>query len=342
MSSTIKRLSYSNEFDIIRLVLSCAVLFQHSETILNTPNFLNLSSIPAVPIFIFISGLLVTESLIFSTSIQKYFIKRIRRILPGYYFVVIFGGFSLFIINNFFINEQGISIFNLIKYYAFNLLFLNFLHPCIQNIDTNTIISNCAINGSLWTIKFELFFYLILPIIFLLARNSTKFFIFLTTLCLVLLALGADISIYIRIFICFFAGVGFSMIRQHWRFIYKFKKINSILRFSLVIFLILLSGWRIVPLYLILPLLLLSSFYPTKDSSKDLKISKYGDLSYGIYLIHFPIIRILGSFPMFTELNGFILSFLVLLLSVIGSYFLYWKVERRFLNQNSHYYKSSN
>ena len=115
-------------------------------------------------------------------------------------------------------------------------------------------------------------------------------------------------------------------------------KINSILRLSLVIFIIFLSG-GILPLYLILPLLLLTSFLPTKDISKDFKISKYGDLSYGIYLIHFPIIRLLSISPIFNNLPDNFLIFLVVSLSVIGAFILYWKVERRFLEKNSYYYK---
>ena len=60
-----ERLSYSNEFDFTRLMLAFAVVFQHCSTLLKTNGVLNFNAIPAVPIFIFISGLFVTESFIF-------------------------------------------------------------------------------------------------------------------------------------------------------------------------------------------------------------------------------------------------------------------------------------
>ena len=94
-----ERLSYSNEFDFIRLVLAFAIVFQHCSSILKTNNVLNFNSIPAVPIFIFISGLFVSESFIFSPSIKKYFLKRIKRILPAYFTVVIGGGLFVFMTN---------------------------------------------------------------------------------------------------------------------------------------------------------------------------------------------------------------------------------------------------
>ena len=145
-------------------------------------------------------------------------------------------------------------------------------------------------------------------------------------------------SIYLIIFFCFLSGVGFSMLRKNWIPLLDNIKINSFLRFSLVIFIIFLSG-GILPLYLILPLLLLTSFLPTKDISKDFTISKYGDFSYGIYLIHFPIIRILSINPVLKNLPDPYLIFLVISLSVIGAFILYWKVERRFLEKNSYYDK---
>ena len=65
-----ERLSYSNEFDFTRLILAFAVVFQHCSAILKTNNVLNFNSIPAVPIFIFISGLFVSESFIFFRNVE--------------------------------------------------------------------------------------------------------------------------------------------------------------------------------------------------------------------------------------------------------------------------------
>tara|TARA_B100000242_G_C43002300_1_gene465656 strand:- start:247 stop:1290 length:1044 start_codon:yes stop_codon:yes gene_type:complete len=336
-----KKLSYSNEFDFARLMLAIAVVLQHCSTLLKTNNILNFNAIPAVPIFIFISGLFVTESFIFCSSIKRYFFKRIKRILPAYFTVVILGGLLVLFTKVSLSNLNLTNLISLIKYYLFNLLFLNFKYPCLQNTDLINNATDCAVNGSLWTIKFELLFYLLLPILIFFGRNSKKFFHVLTIISLVFVAFEKNMSIYLTIFFCFLSGVGFSVIRQNWNSLFKNIKINSYLRFLLVISVILLSG-GILPLYLVLPLLLLTSFFPTKDVSKDLKISKFGDLSYGIYLIHFPIIRILSANSFLKNLPEPYLIFLVLFLSIIGAFFLYWKVERKFLEKNSYYYKMIN
>ena len=333
-----ERLSYSNEFDFTRLMLAFAVVFQHCSTLLKTNDVLNFNAIPAVPIFIFISGLFVTESFIFSSSIKKYFLKRIKRILPAYFTVVIGGGLLVFMTNILLSKLNFTDFISLLKYYLFNLVFLNFKYPCLQNTDLITNANDCAVNGSLWTIKFELLFYLILPILIYLGRNSKKFFQLLTLISLILVASENNMSIYSTIFFCFLSGIGFSMTRNNWDSLLRKIKINSFLRFSLVVSIIFLSG-GMLPLYLILPLLLFTSFLPTNDISKDFKISKFGDLSYGIYLIHFPIIRILSATPVLKILPDFFVTSLVLLLSVIGAFILYWKVERRFLEKNSYYYK---
>ena len=335
-----ERLSYSNEFDFTRLMLAFAVVFQHCSTLLKTNDVLNFNAIPAVPIFIFISGLFVTESFIFSSSIKKYFLKRIKRILPAYFIVVILGGLLVLLTKISLVNLNLENIISLVKYYSFNLIFLNFIYPCLQNTDLITNATDCAVNGSLWTIKYELFFYLLLPLLIFLGRKSKKFFQLLTITSLIFIALEHNLSIYLTIFFCFLNGVGFSMIRQNWNSLLGNIKVNSFLRFLLVISIIFLSG-GILPLYIILPLLLLTSFLPTKDISKDFKISKYGDLSYGIYLIHFPVIRILSTSSVLKNLPDLYLIFLVLSLSVIGAFILYWKIERRFLAKNSYYYKLS-
>jgi len=67
---------------------------------------------------------------------------------------------------------------------------------------------------------------------------------------------------------------------------------------------------------------------------------KFGDLSYGIYIVHFPIIQILISYQLFeySPVVGLIaaISF-VLLLSVISWHFL----EKPFLKRSSHYIVAS-
>jgi len=329
-----KRISRSNEFDITRILLAIVVVFQHCSKLLNTPEILNFNSIPAVPIFIFLSGFLVSESFLFSKSLKIYFEKRIRRILPAYTFVVILGGLAVYLKNIFFENIDLVNVYSLFKYYFFNLLFLNFKYPCIQSIENIRDVNLCAVNGSLWTIKFEILFYLLLPIILSFGNISKNFFTFLLISNFIVLFFKSYISVNFFIFSCFLTGTCLYVIKNKWENIYQNHKIDSYLRFLLVIVLLILSG-GFIPFFIVLPLLLLISLFPTKNKAKDLKIFKYGDLSYGIYLVHFPIIRIINWEQDFLNLPSFFLPFLVLIFSSISAFIIYWKLEKRFILKRS-------
>jgi peptidoglycan/LPS O-acetylase OafA/YrhL len=64
--------------------------------------------------------------------------------------------------------------------------------------------------------------------------------------------------------------------------------------------------------------------------------SKYGDFSYGVYIVHWPILQTLTSLRII-KINPYL--FFVLAVSLIGlAAFLMWHlVEKRFLASSSHY-----
>ena len=101
------------------------------------------------------------------------------------------------------------------------MLFLNFLNPCIDNVDLFSSADECAVNGSLWTIKFELIFYTILPFLFLINKYIKDFFRKLIISTSTLLAFSQFFSIYWIISFCFLNGVGLSMTRNSWGRLYK-------------------------------------------------------------------------------------------------------------------------
>ena len=68
--------------------------------------------------------------------------------------------------------------------------------------------------------------------------------------------------------------------------------------------------------------------------------SKYGDFSYGIYIVHWPILQVLIVFGL-ARMNAYM--FLLVSLSIIGlAGSLMWHlVESRFLASSSHYRQTS-
>ncbi len=334
------RIPRSNELDFLRLILATSVVFQHASLAGVNTYMPWVERIPAVPVFILLSGLLVTESYQNSPLLIIYIKKRLRRILPGYIAVVLLGGVILWTIGAILSLPGAGSPKELAYYYFYNLSFLNFLHPCVfdSSVFNSSTFSEgmyCAVNGSLWTIKYELFFYLILPCILFFLNRLSRLICFYASLLLLVITIFPS-TIYFQIFICFLAGALLSVSKECWLPRLVKIKIPSILR----VFLVLISGILIggnLPLPFAAITLISFSFLGTKNISRDLNFIKYGDLSYGIYLVHFPLIQIfifLGIAPLIPEL---LFSPMITALSGIFAILLYQHVERRFLLRSSYY-----
>ena len=130
----------------------------------------NYSVDSAVQVFFLISGYLVFSSYEKSSTLKSYFSKRARRIYPAYLFVILAAAFGLYFVSQ----ETLIDYFGLgwLKYVASNLTFLNFAAPTLPGVFTEN--PTPGINGSLWTIKVEVAFYIAVPAIALLMRRLLR------------------------------------------------------------------------------------------------------------------------------------------------------------------------
>ncbi|MGH9616702.1 MAG: hypothetical protein ACRD28_08155, partial [Acidobacteriaceae bacterium] len=68
--------------------------------------------------------------------------------------------------------------------------------------------------------------------------------------------------------------------------------------------------------------------------------SKYGDFSYGAYIVHWPILQILISLGL-AALNPALFLTLTALLVGLASVLMWYLVESRFLATSSHYRQAS-
>jgi peptidoglycan/LPS O-acetylase OafA/YrhL len=73
---------------------------------------------------------------------------------------------------------------------------------------------------------------------------------------------------------------------------------------------------------------------------KNINFGKYGDISYGVYLYHFPIIQALIALGIF-KINIYIGAALSLLLTIIISFISWHYLEKPFLKRTSHYVVAS-
>ncbi|MGB6855828.1 MAG: hypothetical protein WBE03_03015, partial [Terracidiphilus sp.] len=64
--------------------------------------------------------------------------------------------------------------------------------------------------------------------------------------------------------------------------------------------------------------------------------AKYGDFSYGVYIVHWPILQCMVFFGL-PRLNPLIFLSLALVLVFAASFLMWHLVEKRFLTASSHY-----
>jgi peptidoglycan/LPS O-acetylase OafA/YrhL len=342
-----------NNLDCLRLILASIVALFHVSALTNVPAFSlfgqYLSPQFAVRSFFVISGLLIYRSYTRSSSIHSYFEKRVRRIYPAYFTVIVLAAIALSPTSTLPLSQYvGIGLW---KYVGANLIFLNFLAPTLPGVFTSN--TTAVINGALWTLKIEAAFYIFIPAMhYLCSRFGTKrtfatiFFLsclwkygfqLLATMANSrnLHALDGSRNIYSQLevqfpaqLIYFSAGVllliYFDNLKHH------FLGISCITACLYVIDHLFTKG--ALDVLWISGIVFVFGFWHYLGN-----FSKYGDFSYGVYIVHWPILQTLISFGLAARLPPS--TFLLLSLSLIGlAAFLMWKlVESRFLASSSHY-----
>ncbi len=174
----------ANNFDIIRILFAWLVIISHSYILSGSKScdwvcemsnhYINMSYF-GVKGFITISGFLIFKSLQRSPNILDYLWKRVLRIYPGLLMVLLITTFMAYLIY-----KPGNSYFNFnteaIQYILNNLTLYHNQWRIHGVFDNN---SNTAINGSLWTMGFEFFFYLVLLCLFPIRKYSNVILILL-------------------------------------------------------------------------------------------------------------------------------------------------------------------
>jgi peptidoglycan/LPS O-acetylase OafA/YrhL len=162
----------NNNFNFLRLLLAYIVVVFHSMGSYTYSIQKIFDGDIAVKGFFIISGMLILRSYWNSKSLKEYFIKRCRRLLPSYYLVIIVCAFGLFSLSTLSAKEYFTSpVF--VKYIISNAVFMNFLQPSLPGGFSDN--PSNPVNGSLWTIKLEIGFYILVPIIaMILNKCKTK------------------------------------------------------------------------------------------------------------------------------------------------------------------------
>jgi peptidoglycan/LPS O-acetylase OafA/YrhL len=297
-----------NNYNLIRFACACAVLFTHSFALatgdgnmepLRKSLGLTLGDI-SVDIFFFISGLLVTASLLKTKSTNIFLWSRFLRIYPALFVMLVITVFGMGL---FFTNLPWKS------YLGDRAVYSYFLH-CVSLVKgvswvlPGVFLSNPfkeAVNGSLWSLPFEIYMYLILCALFITLRffcpRQLKIFKILlvfialsfTALFIISHLLFASSLVWFRISSLFFVGAAYFILKEHIILSTRF--------FAISLFALLLSILNPKVFFVIYPLILpyLVTYLAYIPSGFIRTYQRFGDYSYGIYIYGFPVQQSLAA-----------------------------------------------
>jgi peptidoglycan/LPS O-acetylase OafA/YrhL len=309
-----------NNFDLTRLCLAIIVVLFHVSVLSAAPGLSYLRYLDggaAVEGFFVISGFLILASYERSRSLAAYLSKRARRILPAYWLS------TLLCICIALAFSRSLHIW---RFLFFNLTFLNFLQPGVPGVFSNNPATS-ALNGALWTIKIEVSFYLFVPVLVWLCRRFgydliLAGFTLASIACRYSLASHESFSRQLPGQLSFFCIGALA-----YRHLAHFRKRGwwllppAILCYIATAF----ADWFVLRL-LSIPILVLTLSLLVPEIKGP---TRWGDFSYGTYVLHFPIIQTIVA------LGGAHHSYVFLALTIIlvGSLavFSWFFVERIWL-----------
>lgn len=333
-----------NNFNLLRLLFALMVVVYHVIALANVAGWQQAEQAASVLAelgvqgFFVLSGYLVFASWQRSGSIALYAEKRARRLLPAYVAVVAVCVAAALI----FSPAARDDLAGVARYLGWNLVFLNFMEPNLPGVfEANRF---TEVNGALWTLKIEVMFYLALPILALLLKLAGRF----RWVLFVVIYIGAEIW---RATFMHLGQAGGGMMAELGR------QLPGQMSFFIVG--VALAAWRddvnwrslLAPIAIVL--LALSVVFPAAMPLRAIGLgvtsiwlavamprlldpARFGDLSYGVYIVHFPIIQVAVVTGLFAS-SPWIGAGVSLLAALLAAMLLWWLVERPALRGDSAY-----
>jgi len=340
-------ISRDNNYDLIRLFAAMQVVILHSSFHLKLSLWEPLKSFlqlfPGVPIFFFISGMLVTSSLMRSSSLKSYSMKRIKRVYPALWLCLLLSIIILMIFGQ--INFQTLA-----KPFLWIWLFCQTTLLQVFNPSEFRDFGVGVVNGSLWTIPVEVSFYFVLPAIVALVKlvkNPVLVFKVLVlfggilsyALSLTLIQLFDSENIFVKI-------LNVTVIPYFWQFAFGifaalyYQKLKQFFTGKVILVgaaYIVIGGIVFhfigpkMGLLLTSPLLYAFIFALGSNTPEITQRSLRGwDISYGLYLVHMLVVNILVE----TGFSGHWWAFTVsIIASVIRAMMSWHFVEAKVLRR---------
>lgn len=335
--------AHNNNFDFLRFLFASFVIFTHSYILLGATNLdpvlrytgRELSEIGVCGFFV-ISGYLIQQSLERSSSLLSFFRKRLFRIFPGLAVAVLL---TTLLLGPLVSTLPATAYFghpDTLRYLVKNIGLLP--QACLPGVFTRN--TETAVNGSLWTLRYEVLFYILsgvlypftlsrrrlitqaLPLVYLAAYFTLRYEMIILTPGL------HHFCIYLSILGCYYTGGAAlsyfkPVLQQHKTWLLT---LSALLFFCCL----LLQHPAAEPIGIISFSVMVITFglhyFPA------LHFSRYtGDISYGTYIYAYPLQQALIVWLAPEHIATLMLpSFL---LSWLAGWLSWHLVEKRFLQQ---------
>ena len=300
-----------NNFTLLRLLLALVVVLGHFKLLSGSayPSFpFNLAD-AAVDCFFVVSGFLIAGSYERCHGLWSFYVRRVFRLYPMYLCVVLIQAAIMMALLP---DGPFSALRSTARYLVTNALMANFLQYDIGGVLLG--LNNPGINPSLWTLKIELGFYLIVPLI----HSATR-------------RLGWWILLSI-----FIASVSYNMLALHLEDPHLARQLPGQLQFFVVGMALYLYGDRlhfaawVSAAITVAFLLTWTLIVPIPPGIRPLVVGAFvfsfalctpvirlkSDLSYSVYLLHGPILQTLILLGLFRDtlpfLSGIVCTVLVL------------------------------
>jgi len=331
-----------NNFDLLRLVFAGMVALVHVSDISGEPSLNGVSHVIssdlAVKAFFVVSGFLIVMSYERSTSWRAYAEKRARRIYPAYVVMIVlcatlFSAVSTVSLPQYFSGAW-------LRYLIANLAFLNFLQPTLPGVfDTNKV---PLVNGALWTLKVEVGFYLIVPLLVWLSRRADwrlvlgsvylASVIYAATLWSLTVSTGSDTyfqwSRQLPGQLSYFvSGAALYYLLP----VFERRMLHFVLAAAVVLVVDQRYGTPLLEPAALAVVVVAAGLFGYLGH-----VGKFGDFSYGVYILHFPIIQLLLLGGWFRGRPGALIA-AAAVSTAAGAFAMWHLVEKRWLLRASYY-----
>lgn len=319
----------------VRLLLSLGVLTMHFNIMTGSSIMKWAVDYVDIHVFFMLIGFLLFSSYENCTG-DDFFVRRLKRIIPSYMIVVVMSAILLSFLSSLpasdYFSDRGT-----IAYLLSNISFLNFLSPDLPGVFDSGLHRFSAVNGSLWTIKINVVLYLCIPLLYKVGascKRPARFYVavfilaYIIWVSLLQVKTGCDLiplKKYSKAVLYFFIG---ACLNVYLPTIMKYKW-WVVLSFVLVSFtppvlsnMLIFKALRPITTCVIVIAVIFAGKWGA--------IFRKLDVSYEIYLCHWPIIQVLISLGVLDGLGHWSSYFTVVVCTGVSSYLVAIFVSRRF------------